>query len=130
MKKLVCTIMLVLMTAISATAFASEEITYKPGDANSVTAADAENKNTVLVKNQTTGEIVYVNQTDAEHLYTAATEFLLKAGAADGAYTIRFNGTEAKTFYIGMTDETGDVQLQKIDGDSGVIDNGTTKSIG
>ena len=37
MKKLVCTIMLALMTAISATVFASVGIiTYKPGDTNSV----------------------------------------------------------------------------------------------
>lgn len=130
MKKLVCTIMLALMTAISATASASEGITYKPGDENSVTVADAENKNTVLVKNKTTGEIVYVNQTDAEHPYTAATEFLLKAKPGDGAYTIQFNGTKAKTFYIGMAGVPGDVQLTQISTDGERENSDGTKSVG
>lgn len=128
MKKLACTIMLALMAAVSTTAFASGDVTYEVGD-NSVTAADAAATKTVLVK-AANGDIVYVGQTDAVGGYTAADKFLLKAEAADGAYTIQFNGKQAKTFYIGMGSALEDIKLEKIE-EGGELDNGDgTKSVG
>lgn len=132
MKRLVCTLLLALMTTISTTAFASSEgITYEAGEANSVSATDAKGKNVVLIKNKDTNEIVYVNQTDSGEFYSSTEKFLLKNNIVEGAYTIQFNGMQEKTFHIGMSSASGDVKLTKIDGDVGEITNADgTKNIG
>lgn len=132
MKRLVCTLLLAVMATMSTNAFASSEgITYEVGEANSVSATDAAGKNVVLIKNATSEDIVYVGQTDSGEFYSSAEKFLLKNNIDDGAYTIQFNGTTAKTFYIGMNSDAGDVELKKIDGEDGMITNDDgTKNIG
>lgn len=128
-KQLICMMALAALLMTSATAFASTTATSTTGGYN-VTTDAAEIKKTVLITNDSDGSIVYVGQSD--NVNSSATEFLLKADAADGAYTIKLgDGTATPamsiSFYIGMNEGAGDVNLTYV-GESISVDN--KKNIG
>ncbi|MDY3030839.1 MAG: hypothetical protein SOS24_03635 [Clostridia bacterium] len=110
-----CMTALAALLMTSATAFAAT--TAKITDDGYNVATDmAEGKKTVLITKDDDDAIVYVGQNDSA--YSAVSEFLLKADAADGKYTIRLGDGTDKTaekaiFYIGMQNTGIDVLLTK-----------------
>lgn len=110
---------------ICATVTAHASNSYDPSN-NKLTSTDAAQKSTVLIYKgetvSTSDDIVYVDQSTTA--FDASTTFLLKANPDGGLYTVKFGGdgettATSSTFYIGMQEASGDVELTKIDGVDG-----------
>ena len=118
-KSLICVAAVAAMMCTAVTSYATGS--YSPTN-NSAAFTEAEGKSTVIfykvTDSPTSDNIVYVNQ--ASGVFGAATDFLLKDNAAEGAYTVKFGGStdtpETSTFNIGMTNSETDVKLEQIDG--------------
>ena len=91
MKKIIACISLVFAMSAGVTALAADDIYTKDG--NSVTY-DANGYSTVLIENDTTNEIVFVDQNDAGlNANGTSAKFLLKGDKlADGDYTMTLGG--------------------------------------
>lgn len=113
MKKIVAVMMTVMVLASATSAFASE--TYYTD--KSVSSDDAQGMKTVLITNDSTNEIVYVNQESGGSVFSASTKFLLKESVSEGSYTIKLGGGDAavtKEFYIGLSQLMGDVEMKAV----------------
>ncbi|MGN1092839.1 MAG: hypothetical protein ACI4RS_04220 [Monoglobaceae bacterium] len=127
MKKLLFCMVLSIMMLSVLPAYA-ETTTYTPDENGGWVSSDvAKGKRTVLIKNDETDTIVYVNQ--AETAFTAATQFLIKKETpADGMYTILLGGDDGQnvtsTFYIGMNYDSGDIKMVKRINPEDQIENG------
>lgn len=84
-KSLICIALLASMLS-GVTAMAADSY---DSDANKVTVSDKGDFKTVIIKNKSTDDIVYVGQNEAGF---AGAEFLLKANPANGTYTITMGG--------------------------------------
>lgn len=113
-KELICIATAAMLTAAAPLTFAEEGVTYDTGN-KAVNVQAQEGKQTVLITNNDTNDIVYVNQ--EKNGFSKAQEFLIKNTAADGTYTVTFGGdttpVTSKTLYIGMQSSGVDIQLTK-----------------
>ncbi len=121
MKKIIACLSLALAMSASMTAMAA-------GTANesdkTVTISGADAYKTVLIKNNTTGDIVFVDQaTDA---VSATANYLIASDAVEGAYTAYLggNGTAVQTIAFTIAadapaaEDEAMVPLSKVEGDS------------
>jgi hypothetical protein len=120
MKKIFASIALIVSVLASTGAFAAGTVNYNyptegQTNTNSITAPeDVSTYKTVMVKNNSTGTIVYIDQ--AESGFEAATNFLLKTGTDKkyGYYTATFGGAESGT-PVSYSFVIGDVPIQESD---------------
>ena len=91
MKKIIACISLVFAMSAGVTALAADATYTKDG--NSVSGFDATGYSTVLITEDRiddVDDIVYVNQDDSG--LAGMTQFLIKDGAKDGKYKMKFGG--------------------------------------
>lgn len=107
MKKIIACISLVCAMSAGVTAMAATEAT--PSGKDSVSVTDASDYKTVLItEKDDTSKIVYVDQNDSGFTGTAA-NFLIKADAEYGEYTIKMGGaTELFTKNITLAPTAAD----------------------
>ena len=95
MKKKITGIMLAALLCSATSALADEATaTYK--DSNNSVSVDASGYRAVIITNDETGDIVYVDQSDDES-FSAAASFLIKADAGAGDYTVLLGGKDGST---------------------------------
>ena len=108
MKKIIACISLVFAMSAGVTALAAEEATYTK-DGNSVSGFDANTYSTVLITEDRiddVDDIVYVNQEDSG--LAGITQFLIKDGAKEGNYKMKFGGAtngEVKEYTFKISSE-------------------------
>ena len=130
MKKIIACISLVFAMSAGVTALAADATYTKDG--NSVSGFDANGYSTVLITEDgidDVDDIVYVNQDDSG--LAGMTQFLIKDGAKDGKYKMKFGGasdgaTKEYTFTITSFEEvTAPMAItNKVENDNGTYDVG------
>ncbi len=116
MKKILFVLAAVLAMPLGSAALAAD---YSSND-NSVTAEDISAYSTVLISNDTTKDIVYLNQ--ASDVFSTSMSFMLKDGAVDGEYTMLLGNSSGTnktvTFTIGeqQSETTEPVVMDALEG--------------
>lgn len=91
---------MVLSALICSGTVAMADATYN--DSNNSVSVDASGYHAVIITNDETGDIVYVDQSDDES-FSAAASFLIKAGADEGTYTVLLGGKDGSTQPVSYT---------------------------
>ena len=116
MKKTAAFTMAIAVLSLSVTAFADAAATDAGKDTATTTVTGADSYSTVLITDSS-DNIVYVDQADT--LFGAEVDFLLKADPAYGKYNVKLGGesiTPTSTyFYVGVdAPKTGDVVMKRL----------------
>lgn len=135
MKKILMYITILAAMLFSAVTSYAESYTtsYIPGDNNNkVISTKVSEKYTVMIirgenTDPTDGNIVYVNESDGSP-FDASMEFLIKSSPLEGVYTIMLGGENSndkitETFRIGVGEFAGDMPMQLITGEDGMLTN-------
>lgn len=133
MKKILMYITILAVMLFSAvTSYAQDYTTsYIPGN-NKVISTNVSDKYTVMIikganANPTDDNIVYVNESDNSP-FNASMEFFIKESPSEGIYTIMLGGENSndmitETFCIGVGGFAGDIPMQLIAGEDGMLKN-------
>lgn len=112
-KQLICVAVAAAFMAAAPSVLASENVDYLPAT-NAVEVGGQTDKQTVVVTDASSN-IVYINQADSQ--FAASEIFKLKNEIPEGVYTVKFGGdnvnSDSKTFYIGMTNTSTDIELSE-----------------